>query len=217
MERKLRLAVLISGGGSNLQAILNACEQPEYPAEVVVVASNRRSAHGLQRARSAGIPAIAMPHKDYPDRSSHERQIISEIERYNIDLLVLAGYMRVVTSVMIDRFFNRAKSLPGVMNIHPADTRAYQGAHGYEYALGLLPENPNRLKQTWITVHFVDAGVDTGPIIYQAPVPVKPNDTIDTLRDRGLAIEHQIYPLVIQWYAENRIILVSDQVHIRSV
>ncbi len=211
---ELRLAVFVSGGGSNLQAILDACARPQFPARVVVVVSNNRESFGLERARKAGVPALAIPHRGHAGRAAHEREILRQIEPFDPQAAALAGYMRLVTPVLIDRFFDRHRGLPGLINIHPADTRAYQGAHGYEFAMGLLPEHPRRLSETRITVHFVDAGMDTGPIIRQAEVPVLPDDSLDSLRARGLAIEHQLYPEVIRLLAEGRLRLVDGQVEI---
>lgn len=215
MPVRLRLGVLISGGGTNLQAILDACKQPDFPAEVTVVASNRPDAYGLIRAERSGVPALIISHKDFRDRESHESEIIRRISEYRINLILLAGYMRILTPLLINYFYNRAKSLPGIMNIHPADTREYQGAHGYEYALGMLSNHKKRLTQTWISVHFIDPGVDTGPIILQAPVPIKPDDTIQALRERGLETEHRVYPQAVRLYAEDRIKLENNRVVIQ--
>jgi len=168
----------------------------------------------LQRARKAGIPALAVPHRGYDSREGYERETIRRLEPYGVELLVLAGYMRVVTPVLLDAFHNEEKGLPGVINIHPADTRQYQGTHGYEFAMGMLDEHPERLGETSITVHFVDSGVDTGLIIKQAPVEVKPDDDIDDLRQRGLKVEHQVYPEVIRLYAEGKLKLEGGRVQI---
>jgi phosphoribosylglycinamide formyltransferase 1 len=214
MADKLRLAVFISGGGTNLQSVIDHCKEPGFPAKVAVVVSNKANAYGLTRAQKAGIPTVVVPHKDYPQRGNHEEAIIRQIRKYDAGLVVLAGYMRVVTPVLLDAFYDEKKCLPGVINIHPADTRAYQGAHGYEFAMGQLPEHPERLEETFITVHFVDAGVDTGPVIQQAPVPILPEDSIDDLRKRGLAVEHRIYPEVIRLYAQGRLKLEKGHVTI---
>ncbi len=211
---KLRLGVFISGGGTNLQAIIDSCAKPEFPARVVVVVSNKKGAYGLERAGQAGIPTVCVPHRGFATREEHEREIVERIQPYRVEALALAGYMRVVTPYLLESFYNHEKGLPGVINIHPADTRAYQGAHGYEFAMGMLEEHPQRLKETKITVHFVDPGVDTGPIIKQAPVPVLPQDSIDDLRARGLKIEHQVYPEAIRLYAEGRLKLENQQVTI---
>ena len=211
---KLRLGVFVSGGGTNLQSIIDNCKKPDFPAQIVVVVSNKPGAFGLTRAERAGIPVVCVPHKGFKKRKEHEREIVKQIEQYNVEAVALAGYMRVVTPYLLDAFYNHKKGLPGVINIHPADTNAYQGAHGYEFAMGMLEEHPQRLEETKITVHFVDAGVDTGAIIKQAPVPVLPEDSIDDLRARGLKIEHQVYPEVIRLYAEGKLKLENKKVTI---
>jgi phosphoribosylglycinamide formyltransferase-1 len=211
---KLRLGVFVSGGGTNLQSIIDNCAKPDFPAQIVVVVSNKAGAYGLKRAEQAGIPTVFVPNEGFKKREEHEREIVKQIQPYDVEAVALAGYMRVVTPYLLDTFYNHKRGLPGVINIHPADTNAYQGAHGYEFAMGMLEEHPQRLKETKITVHFVDAGVDTGPIIKQAPVPVLPEDTIDDLRARGLKIEHQVYPEVIRLYAEGRLKLENKKVAI---
>ena len=214
MTKKLRCAIFISGSGSNMEAIARACIEGLIPAEVVVVMSNKADAYGLERAKNFGIPAIVVEHKKFKDRVEHEKEIIKQLEPYKpIELVCLAGYMRVVTPYLINHFYNKEFNLPGVMNIHPADTRAYQGEHGYEFAMGLLP-NTKRLDKTWITVHLVDPGVDTGPIIRQAPVDIYPDDTIDTLSSRGLKIEHQVYPDCVRLYAERKLKIEGNKVKI---
>jgi len=211
---KLRLGVFVSGGGTNLQSIIDNCAKPDFPAQIVVVVSNKAEAFGLKRAEQAGIPAVCVPHKGFKTREEHERAIVEKIKPYNVEAVALAGYMRVVTPYLLDAFYNHERGLPGVINIHPADTNAYQGAHGYEFAMGMLEEHPRRLSETKITVHFVDKGVDTGAIIKQAPVPVLPGDTIDDLRARGLKVEHQVYPEVIRLYAEGKLKLEDKKVTI---
>ncbi len=216
MTEKLRLAVFISGGGTNLQAIIDNCKKSDFPARVVVVVSNKPGVYGLERAREAGIPTEVVSHRDFPERAAHEAEIVRRIRRYEVELVVLAGYMRVVTNTLLSAFYDSKRCLPGVINIHPADTRAYQGAHGYEFALGILPDHPERLTETKITVHFVDDGVDTGPVIMQAAVPVQANDGIDDLRARGLDVEHRIYPEAIRLYAEGKISIGCNQVEIET-
>jgi phosphoribosylglycinamide formyltransferase 1 len=213
-DHKLRLAVFISGNGSNLQAILDACRSKGYPAEVVVVVSNEPEAFGLSRAAADGIPTLVVPHRKYRNRCAHEEAILKRLDPYKVDLVVLAGYMRVVSSTLLKHFHAPDRTLPGVINIHPADARIYQGTHGYEFALGLLPDYPTRLLETRITVHFVDEGVDTGPIISQETIPVCSEDNLGSLRARGLQIEHRLYPKVIRWYAEGRIQLDGGSVKI---
>ncbi|RME25413.1 MAG: phosphoribosylglycinamide formyltransferase [Deltaproteobacteria bacterium] len=209
---KLRLAVFVSGSGSNFQAIVDSCRRPGYPAEVAVVVSNNPKAYALERAKAAGVPAVVVDHRAFDSRAGHEKEILRQLEPFGAKLAVLAGYMRVVTPVLLDAFRGRVGNLPSVVNIHPADTRSYQGIHGYEFALGLLPDHPRRLERTWITVHFVDPGVDTGPIIRQEPVPVFPDDDLEALKRRGLEVEHRIYPEVIEWIAKGRIELDGNRV-----
>jgi phosphoribosylglycinamide formyltransferase-1 len=195
-----------------MEAIARNCAEGKIDARVNVVVSNVPDAGGLARAKSFGIPTVVVDHRDFADRREHETEIIRRIEGHPIDLVCLAGYMRVVTPVLLDRFYDRRRNLPGVINIHPADTRAYQGEHGYEFALGLLKRHPTRLAETRITVHFVDSGVDTGPIIRQAAVPVFPEDTLEDLRKRGLAQEYLLYSEAIQLIAEGRVRLVDRKV-----
>jgi phosphoribosylglycinamide formyltransferase-1 len=215
---QLRVAVLASGSGSNLEAILSGCAAGRVRATPVAVLSNVPGAFALERARRFGVPALVADHRAHRSRAAHEARVLELLAPFEPELLVLAGYMRVVTPGLIDAFAARSRrdlALPGVMNIHPADTRLYQGARGYEFALGLLPDHPERLTETKITVHFVDSGVDTGPIIAQGPVPVLPDDTLESLRERGLAVEHQLYPECIDLYATGRLELVEGRVRVR--
>lgn len=215
---RLRIAILASGSGSNLEAILRGCAEGRVRAAPVAVLSNVPGAFALERARRFGVPALIADHREHRTRAAHEARILELLAPFDPELLVLAGYMRIVTARLIDAFAERAsrtRALPGVMNIHPADTRRYQGAHGYEFALGLLPGHPERLTETMITVHFVDSGVDTGPIIAQRPVPVLPDDTLDSLRERGLAVEHELYPECIDLYAAGELELVGGDEGVR--
>lgn len=211
---RLRLAVFVSGSGSNLQAIIDNCHRPDYPAQVAVVVSNKAGVYALERAAAAGVPVEVVEHRRFAERSRHEQEILRRLDSYRPGLVVLAGYMRVVTPLLLEACYDHQQGRPGVINIHPADTRTYQGAHGYEFALGLLPNHPRRLRQTWVTVHFVDAGVDTGPIIAQAPVEVKADDDLESLKQRGLAVEHDLYPRVISWLAEGRVSLHNGRVFV---
>ncbi len=211
MADKLRLAVFVSGGGTNLEAIARNCATGAIPCEVVVVVSNRADAGGLQRAARYGIPTIVCDDRDYPSREAHELAIEAELARYPHDLIVLAGYLRMLTGQFIARHMNRALGLPGIINIHPADTAAYQGIHGYEFALGLTKKGP-RLTETKITVHFIDEGMDTGPVIAQRTVPVLPTDTIEALKERGLAIEWDLYSRVLGQIARGEVKMNGRQV-----
>jgi phosphoribosylglycinamide formyltransferase-1 len=211
-DEKLRVAVLASGSGSNAESIMAACESGAIPAEVVALLCNNPGAYCLERAGNHNVPALTVNHRDFKSRGSHEAEILAKLHPYRPHVAVLAGYMRMVTGVLLNAFRNPDTGLFGVINIHPADTRAYQGTHGYEFAMGMLPKFPKRLDQTWITVHFVDEGMDTGPIIRQRPVPMTADDTIDTLRERGLKVEHKLYPEVIGLVAQNKVRLDGDKV-----
>lgn len=198
MSAKLRLGVLVSGGGSNLQAILDAIAGGTLDAEVAVVLSNVATAQGLERARKAGVPAIALDHKAFPSRESFDAAVVDTLRAHEVSWVVLAGFMRVVTPVLLDAFPMR------VVNIHPALLPAFPGVHAQRQALAY------GVRVTGCTVHLVDAGTDTGPIIAQSAVPVLPDDTEASLTARILAEEHALFPRVLQWIAEDRIELTTD-------
>ncbi len=189
----LRLGVLVSGRGSNLQSIMDACQRGETKAEVVVVLSDNPDAYGLVRAQNAGIDTHVVKPSDYPDRDSHNAAMGDIIERYQVELICLAGYMRVLAPSFVERFRHR------IINIHPALLPSFPGLHGQEQALEY------GVKVSGCTVHFVDEGVDTGPIIIQAVVPAFHDDTEETLSARILEYEHKIYPAAIRLYAEGRL------------
>jgi phosphoribosylglycinamide formyltransferase-1 len=210
---ELRLVVLASGSGSNLEAILEACGRGEIHAEVVCVVSNNPTALALVRAREHGVSAVALDHRGYGSRVEHEAAILERVAELRPQVAVLAGYMRLVTPFFLEAFRDPETGRPGVINIHPADTRAYQGTHGYEFALGLLGGS-KRLDETKVTVHFVDEGMDTGPIIKQARVAVRPDDDLESLKKRGLAVEHRLFPEVIDLLARDRLRLENGRVEI---
>lgn len=197
---KIRLGVLASGRGSNLQAILDAANSRKLDARVVVVISDRQQAQALERARQHGIPAVHLPYEGYPSRESYDREIVKILQEYAVDLVILAGYMRIMTSALIGPYRNR------VMNIHPSLLPAFPGLHAQRQALEY------GAKITGATVHFVDEQVDHGPIIVQAAVPVLDTDTEETLSARILEEEHRIYPLAVQWFAEGRLKIVGRHV-----
>jgi len=177
-----RLAVLISGRGSNLQAILDAIARGHLDATVAVVISNRAGAHGLVRAREAGIDAVYLAPASYGDRDSYERAIVEEFRRRDVGLVCLAGYMRLVGPVLLEAYPNR------IVNIHPSLLPSFPGLHAQQQAL------EHGVRVSGATVHLVDGALDAGPIVLQAAVPVLDRDTVDSLSERILIEEHRIYP-----------------------
>ncbi len=200
---KLRLGVLASGRGSNLQSIMDAAAAGKIKAEVAAVISDNKDAFALERARKAGIPALHVNPKNFGSKDEYERAIIKLLKDHDVQLVCLAGYMRIVGKVILDAFPNR------VINIHPALLPSFPGLHGqhqaWEYGV----------KYSGCTVHFVDEGMDTGPIIIQAVVPVFDDDTADTLAARILEQEHIIYPEAIGLLAEGRVKLNGRKVLVK--
>ncbi len=189
---KTSVAVLISGSGSNLQAIIDQTEAGSLPIGICCVISNRADAFGLERARKHGIEAVCIPSKG-KTREEHEHEIVVELAARGVELVVLAGYMRLLGHELLERYRGR------VINIHPALLPSFPGAHGYEDAWDY------GVKVSGCTVHFVDEGCDTGPIILQAVNPIEPEDTLETFRQRGLKIEHQALPEAIRLYCAGRL------------
>ncbi|TYO96272.1 phosphoribosylglycinamide formyltransferase [Desulfallas thermosapovorans] len=201
MEKK-NIGVLASGRGSNLQSIMDACAAGRIPARVAVVISNNKDAYALERARQAGIAAVAVNTGDYPDKAEYEKYIVDILKEHNVHLVCLAGYMRLVGKTLLEAFPGR------VMNIHPALLPAFPGLHGQEQAWRY------GVKYSGCTVHFVDEGMDTGPIILQAVVPVHDDDTADTLAARILEQEHRIYPEAINLYCTGKLVVEGRKVRI---
>ncbi|NPV26143.1 MAG: phosphoribosylglycinamide formyltransferase [Firmicutes bacterium] len=201
---KFRLAVLASGRGSNLQAILDAIEDGRLQAQVAVVISDRGEAPALERARAKHIPAVHINPKDFSDKAAYEQAVADCCIEYQVDLIVLAGYMRILGAEFIRRFPNR------IVNIHPALLPSFPGLHAQRQALEY------GVRFSGCTVHFVDEGVDSGPIISQAVVPVLPDDTEETLAERILVQEHRIYPAAIQLIVEGRLEVKGRRVLIRD-
>jgi len=197
---RLTLGVLASGRGSNLQAILDACARPDFPARVAVVVSDRERAPALDRARAAGVETLWLNPKDFADRESYDTALVRELETRGVGLVCQAGWMRILSPVYVRAFRGRA------MNIHPSLLPAFPGLHPHRQALD------HGVKVSGATVHFTDEGVDTGPIIVQAAVPVEPGDTDDTLAARVLTVEHRLYPEAIRLFAEGRLRLVGRKV-----
>ena len=200
---KLRLGVLASGRGSNLQSIMDAAAAGKINAEVAVVISDNKDAFALERARKAGIPALHVNPKNFGSKEEYERAIIKLLKEHNVKLVCLAGYMRIVGKVILESFPNR------VINIHPALLPSFPGLHGQQQAWEY------GVKYSGCTVHFVDEGMDTGPIIIQAVVPVFDDDTADTLAARILEQEHIIYPEAIGLLAEGRLKLNGRKVLVK--
>lgn len=203
MEKK-NIGVLASGRGSNLQSIMDACAVGRIPARVAVVISDNKDAYALERARQAGIAAVAVNTSDYPDKAEYEKYIVDILKEHNVHLVCLAGYMRLVGTTLLEAFPGR------VMNIHPALLPAFPGLHGQEQAWRY------GVKYSGCTVHFVDEGMDTGPIILQAVVPVHDDDTADTLAARILEQEHRIYPEAINLYCTGKLVVEGRKVRIQS-
>jgi phosphoribosylglycinamide formyltransferase 1 len=194
---KLRIGVLASGRGSNLQAIIEAIESGSLQAKIAVVLSNKQEAAALERARKHGAPDVfldAKPYAGQPEgKQAYDRAVLEVLKKHDVELVVLAGYMKIVTSVLIEAYANR------IMNIHPSLLPSFPGLDVQKKALDW------GVKIAGCTVHFVTEGVDEGPIIIQAAVPIAEGDTAETLSARILEQEHRIYPKAIQLYAEGRL------------
>ncbi len=199
--KKIRLGVLVSGRGSNLQAIIDNIENGLLLAELSVVVSDQADAYALERARKHHIPALHVSSKGYKGkRDEYDALLVQALQKYNVELVCLAGFMRIITPTLIKAFPNR------ILNIHPALLPSFPGLHVQKAAL------EHGVKFSGCTVHFVDKGMDTGPIIIQAVVPILDDDTEDTLSARILAQEHKIYSRAIQLYAEGRLRIVGRRV-----
>ncbi len=189
----ITLGVLVSGGGTNLQAILDAVAARTLDARVAVVVSNVAGAGAIERAGAAGVATAVIEHRAHHDRRAFDAAVVEVLREHRVELVVLAGFMRIVTDVLLDAFPMR------VVNIHPALLPAFPGVHGPRQAIEY------GVRVAGCTVHFVDRGTDTGPIIAQAAVPVLEGDDEESLRLRILAQEHALLPRVIQWIGEGRV------------
>lgn len=202
MSNKLRIGAIASGGGTNLQAIIDRCADNSLQAEIVLVISNNPGAGALERADRAGISTLCIDHRQYSEREDFDLEIVKALKEAGVDTIVLAGFMRIVTETILNAFPQR------VLNIHPALLPAFPGMHVQRKAL----ESGARF--AGCTVHFVDSGVDTGPIIAQAVVPIHDDDTEETLSARILIEEHRLYPHAIQLLAEGRLKIKGRRVNI---
>lgn len=199
---RLKLGVLISGRGSNLQALIDAAADPAFPAEITVVISNIADVQGLQRAADAGIETCVIDHKAHDGRAAFESALTEALEAHQVRLVCLAGFMRLLTKGFVDHWRDR------IINIHPSLLPAFKGLNTHERVLDY------GVKFTGCTVHFVRAEMDEGPIIVQGVVPVISSDTPDRLAARVLQVEHRIYPLAVRLVAEGRARVVGDAVNI---
>lgn len=201
---RLRLGVLISGRGSNLQALIDAAKDPAFPAEVALVISNKADAPGLDRARAAGIPALVIRPKDYADKPAHEAAMTAALEQAGVGLVCLAGFMRLLSPFFVERWHDR------LINIHPSLLPAFPGLDTHEKAL------ETGVRFHGCTVHFVRVEMDTGPILVQAAVPVADDDTPDSLAARVLVQEHRAYPLAVRLIAEGRVQVAGNRVAVKD-
>jgi len=204
MADLLKLGVLISGNGSNLQSIIDHIEKGSLKATIKIIISNNPDAFGITRAKKHGIPFVVLKNSDFKSKEEFDSVLIKTLKDHGVDLVILAGFMRIISPAFLKAFPNR------VMNIHPALLPSFPGLHGqrqaWEYGV----------KLSGCTVHFVDEGMDTGPIIIQKVVPVQDDDTEETLAARILTEEHKIYPQAIQLFAEGKIEIKGRKVHIKN-
>ena len=191
--RRRRLGVMISGGGTNLQALIDACQTAGYPAKIEVVISNRPDAGGLDRARKAGLNAICIDHKDFEDRTSFEDAVHTCLTDHKVQLVCLAGFMRILGSDFVGRWKDR------MINIHPSLLPSYKGLHTHARAL------EDGVRFSGCTIHYVRAEMDNGPIIMQAAIPIDHNETEDSLIAKTLSYEHQMYPAAVKLISEGKV------------
>ncbi len=196
----LNIGVLVSGSGSNLQAIIDAVEVGSLKCAIKVVISNRPGAYAVERAKKHNIPVEIITRDEFPDRETYDAEMAKRLKAHGVGLVVMAGFMRLITGMMLDAFPMR------IINIHPSLLPAFPGLDVQKKAI------EHGVRFSGCTVHFVDAGLDSGPIIIQAVVPVKDSDTTEVLSKRILAEEHRIYPIAIQLFAEGRLTIIGRRV-----
>lgn len=194
-----RIVVLISGSGTNLQAIIDACKLDNYSGEVVAVISNKADAYGLTRAQQADIATCTLSHKAFATRESYDSALIEEINQFQPDLIVLAGFMRILTPEFVQTFQGR------LINIHPSLLPKYQGLNTHQRAIDAGDTVHG------VSVHFVTEELDGGPVILQAKVPIFPQDNAEDLAMRVHQQEHRIYPLVVNWCCQKRVVMKDDK------
>jgi len=201
---KLKLAVLISGRGSNLQSLIDACQAPDYPAEIVHVISNVGGVMGLRRAEQAGIATTVIDHKTFATRQAFEDALSGTLDQSGAELICLAGFMRLLTAAFVSRWHDR------MINIHPSLLPAFKGLDVQQRAIDA------GVRFSGCTVHFVRPDMDCGPIIAQAAVPINGDDDASSLAARILEQEHKIYPLAVKLIAENRISIINERVMVKN-
>ena len=196
------IVILISGRGSNMEAVVRALDAEQWPARVAAVISNKADAKGLEFAQSRGIPTAVVPSKEFASRAEFDAALQETIDRYAPDLVVLAGFMRILTAPFVEHYAGR------MLNIHPSLLPLFPGLHTHQQALdaGVLEHGA--------TVHFVTAELDHGPAIAQAKVPVLPGDTPDDLAARVLVEEHKLYPYAVRLFVEDRVVVEGDTVRL---
>lgn len=199
---RLKLGVLISGRGSNLQALIEACADADFPAEIVLVLSNKPDAKGLEHAAGAGLATACIEHTGYPDRESFDRAVHEELVAAGVELVCLAGFMRLLSGWFVETWHDR------IVNIHPSLLPSFKGIDAHEQAIAA------GVKLSGCTVHIVRAEMDAGPILVQAAVPVLPDDDPDSLAARVLTVEHRCYPLAVRLLAEGRVRITGDTANV---
>jgi phosphoribosylglycinamide formyltransferase-1 len=203
-RKKIRLGVLVSGSGSNLQSIIDHSEKDQLDARISIVISNNPDAYALERCRRHNIPAAVLDHRAFPKRADFDRQMIEILHASGVDLVVMAGFMRILTPIFFRAFPMK------IMNIHPSLLPSFPGLHVQQKALDY------GVKFSGCTVHFAEEGVDAGPVIIQAVVPVFEGDNEQILSERILKEEHRIYPQAIQYYAEGSLEVIGRTVRVAS-
>lgn len=204
MRAMKNIVILISGRGSNMEAIVRAAKSEQWPARIAAVVSNRADAEGLKFAAEHGIPTAVIANKAYPSREAFDQALQAQIDSYAPDLVVLAGFMRILTPPFVEHYAGR------MLNIHPSLLPSFPGLSTHQQALMA------GVKVHGATVHFVTADLDHGPIVAQAAVPVRSNDTEQTLSERVLAEEHVIYPRAVRWFVEDRLTIDNGLVHVAA-
>lgn len=200
--KSIRVAVLISGSGSNLQALIDGQQAGDLPIEIVAVISNRPDVYGLTRAAQADIPTVLLDHKAFSNREEFDQQLMQVIDDYSPDLVVLAGFMRILTPQFTQHYLGR------MLNIHPSLLPKFQGLHTHQRALDA------RETRHGVTVHFVTAELDGGPSAIQASVPIINSDDASSLAKRVQRQEHIIYPLAVKWFAEGRLVMKENRAYL---